>query len=71
MNVARKLSPRGPADPGIEPAGAMRLLPHWPRALPPPVMRGWRTGTERLGPPAGSLRRISDAPASHRSPPNV
>jgi hypothetical protein len=29
----------------------------------------WCAGTERLGPLTGLLRRISDTPASHRSPP--
>jgi hypothetical protein len=32
-------------------------------------MRGWRIGTKRLGPPMGLLRRISDTPTGHRSPP--
>jgi hypothetical protein len=34
-----------------------------------PVARGWRAGTEGLGPLVGLLRRISDTPTSHRSPP--
>ena len=35
------------------------------------MTRGWRAGTKRLGPPMGLLRRISDTPTGHRSPPNV
>ena len=34
-----------------------------------PVARGRRAGTKRLGPLVKSLRRISDASTSHRSPP--
>jgi hypothetical protein len=36
-----------------------------------PATHGWCAGTKRLGPPFGCLRRISNAPKGHRSPPRV